>query len=120
MSLFASADQNFFLKKINKSKMTSFVKITYLSLVWNKNGLVIVFIIKLIFCYMIVNLTGRINCTVSRDISMLFLRCIALHWNLDGLCISEVFSSSTKLQGYPTVLEAATGDEERDDSLTSN
>ena len=56
----------FFLRKIKKPKMTSFVKlaaITYLWLVWNKNGLVIVFIRKLIFCYMMIHLTVRINCT---------------------------------------------------------
>ena len=92
----------FFLRKIQKPKMTSFVKlaaITYLWLVWNKNGLVIVFIRKLIFCYMMIHLTVRINCTFLYSFMLRYI----------CLCNWTPF--------LPNQPVAARGDEERDDSL---
>ena len=92
----------FFLRKIKKPKMTSFVKlaaITYLWLVWNKNGLVIVFIRKLIFCYMMIHLTVRINCTFLYSFMLRYI----------CLCNWTPF--------LPNQPVAARGDEERDDSL---
>ena len=92
----------FFLRKIKKPKMTSFVKlaaITYLWLVWNKNGLVIVFIRKLIFCYMMIHLTVRINCTFLYSFMLRYI----------CLCNWTPF--------LPNQPVAARVDEERDDSL---